>query len=745
MTAARQPDMQTEKTAKDLVCGMSVNPVTAKNVLEHDGHSYFFCNPKCRAKFEAEPEKYLAKERGESAVAEEGAQHPPDPGAEYTCPMDPEIVQIGPGTCPKCGMALEPKEITAAPGPDPELVDFQRRLAICAVLTVPLFVIAMGHVGPHSFRATIELSLATPVVLWGGWPFFVRGARSIPARSPNMFTLIALGTGAAYVSSVVAAVRDPLHAQNLSFEAAAVVTTLVLLGQVLELRARGKTLDAIRALLALAPKTARRIEAGGAERDVAVDSLRIGDNVRVRAGERVPADGVVVEGASALDESMLTGEPLPVEKSPGMRVTGGTLNTDGALRIRVDRIGARSTLAQIAASVATAARSRARIQALVDRVSAFFVPAVVLIALGTFVLGTVLHVDGALANAIAVLVVACPCALGLATPMSIMVASGRGAASGILVKNADALEALAKVTTVIIDKTGTLTEGKPRVHQVVLAPGVDETSLLDLVAAAEKRSEHPLARALVTHLGARTEIAGLKVEAVRGGGIVAKDLRLGTASHIQAAIPEEFEAAAEAQRKEGRTVSFVARAGRYAGMFVLGDTPKPGAKEAIAELHRRGLEVVMLSGDATTTAEAVARDLGIDTVIGGASPDEKAETVARFEKEGAIVAMAGDGINDAPALARAHVGIAMGNGTDVAIASAGVTLVKGDLAAIARAIDLGRATAKNVRQNLFLAFGYNVTALPLAASGYLDPMIAAAAMSVSSVAVIANALRLRSR
>lgn len=710
------------KTALDLVCGMKVNPTTAKNVLDHDGRTYFFCNPKCKAKFEADPAKYLAP-----APAEEPTEA--QKSAEYTCPMDPEIVQIGPGACPKCGMALEPKELTADAGPDPELVDFQRRLIVCALLTLPLFVLAMSGMTVAS-QGWIELGLATPVVLWGGAPFFARGARSIPALSPNMFTLIALGTGAAFVTSVVATVRVDEHHRY--FEVAAMVTTLVLLGQVLELRARGATTGAIRALLALAPKTARRIEAGNTERDVPIDALRVGDHVRVRAGERIPADGVVVEGESAVDESMLTGESLPVEKAPGVRVTGGTLNADGALRVRVDRVGARSTLAQIASLVSTAARSRARVQALVDRVSAVFVPFVVVVSLVTF---TITH---SLSNAVAVLVIACPCALGLATPMSIMVASGRGARGGILVKNADALAALARVTTVVIDKTGTLTEGNPRVHAMEIAPDVDREALLDLVAAAEKRSDHPLARAIVRHLGPRAEVANPKVETVRGRGIVAGALRLGTAEHVGVPVPD-----VEAHRREGHTVTFLALDGKYAGYITIGDTPKANAKEAITELHSRGLRVVMLSGDARTTAEAVARDLGIDTVIAGASPDEKAETVARLEKEGAVVAMAGDGINDAPALARAQVGIAMGNGTDVAIASAGVTLVKGDLHAIARAVDLGRDTSRNIRQNLFLAFAYNIAAIPLAATGVLHPMIAAAAMSLSSTCVIGNALRLR--
>ena len=716
------------KTAIDLVCGMKVNPTTAKNVFDYEGRTFFFCNPKCKAKFEADPQKYLAP--GPPAEPTEAEK-----SAEYTCPMHPEVVQIGPGACPKCGMALEPKELTAESGPDPELVDFRRRLVVCAMFTLPLFVLSMSGMTLVPHQPWIELALATPVVLWGGAPFFVRGARSLPALSPNMFTLIALGTGAAYLSSLVAVLRG--HEGHLYFEAAAVVTTLVLLGQVLELRARGATTDAIRSLLALAPKTARRIEAGNTERDVPIEALRIGDHVRVRAGERVPADGVVVEGESAIDESMLTGESLPVEKSPGARVTGGTLNADGALRVRVDRIGARSTLAQIASLVSSAARSRARVQALVDRVSAWFVPLVVLVAIGTYVFG---H---SLSNAVAVLVIACPCALGLATPMSIMVASGRGARHGILVKNADALQALSRVTTVVVDKTGTLTEGKPRVVAMELAEGIDREALLDLVVAAEKRSDHPLARAIVQHLGARGEVAGLKVETVRGGGIVAGPLRLGTARHVGVEVPSDVaDREAEEHRKQGRTVTFLALDGKYAGYFAIGDTPKAGAREAIAELHARGLRVVMLSGDAQTTAEAVARDLGIDTVIAGASPDDKAETVARLEKEGAVVAMAGDGINDAPALARAQVGIAMGNGTDVAIASAGVTLVKGDLQGIARAIDLGRDASRNIRQNLALAFGYNVAAIPLAASGVLHPMIAAAAMSLSSVSVIGNALRI---
>jgi Cu+-exporting ATPase len=701
--------------AIDPVCGMTVKVETAKHAHVHDGTTYYFCNPKCRAKFEADPEDYL-----DPPVPTEG-----DKSAEYTCPMDPEVVQIGPGTCPKCGMALEPRVITAEEKPDPELASMRRRFVVSAAFTAPLVVVAMGFHG-HGYA---ELALATPVLAYGGLPFFERAIRS--AR-PNMFTLIGLGTVVAFVASLLT-LLGILPGHEMYFEAAAVVITLALLGQVLELRSRGATMDAVRALLALAPKTARRIAADGSEADIEIAELRRHDRLRVRPGERVPADGVVVEGESAIDESMLTGESLPVEKKKGTRVTGGTLNADGALVIRVDRLGAKATLSKIAGLVSQAARSRARIQAMVDRVSAIFVPAVIVFAIATFVL------THSIPQAVAVLVIACPCALGLATPMSIMVATGRGARSGVLVRSADALEALAVVDTVIVDKTGTLTEGKPRVHAVELAADVDADALIRIVAAAEKRSEHPLARAVVEHAGKRDDISDLKIEVVRGKGVCAGDLRFGRADFV-GEIPEDALRSAKEHRAEGRTVSFATLNGKYAGLWAIGDALKPTTKAAIEELHVRGLKVVMLTGDAEVTALAVAKDLGIDEVIADATPEKKLEVVASRKN----VAMAGDGINDAPALARATVGIAMGHGADVAIASAGVTLASGDLRGIVRAIDLGRSAQANIRQNLALAFGYNVAALPLAATGIAGPMVAAAAMSLSSVSVIANALRLRS-
>ncbi|MBX3226181.1 MAG: heavy metal translocating P-type ATPase [Labilithrix sp.] len=766
----------------DPVCGMKVDPAKAKHVLEHEGETHFFCNPRCKDKFAANPAKYLAPpapeedlDRGPRSGRESGRE-----ATQYTCPMHPEVVQLGPGACPKCGMALEPKEVTAEAGPDPELIDMRRRLVVAAVFTVPLFVIAMGGHFVHAFHGSlwtwVQLVLATPVVLWCAAPFFVRGARSIPALSPNMFTLIALGVGVAYVHSLVAALAPGVFPAppEVYFETAAMVTTLVLAGQVLELRARHHTAEAIRALLALAPKTARRVADDGTESDVELVELREGDRVRVRPGERVPADGDVVEGESAVDESMLTGEPLPVEKAAGASVTGGTMNGDGALLVRVARTGKDSTLAKIVQLVSQAARSRARVQQLVDRVSAYFVPAVVALAIGTFIawlaLGPEPRFAHALVTGIAVLVIACPCALGLATPMSIMVATGAGARAGILVKDADALERLAHVTTLVVDKTGTLTAGKPRVHEVLLAPTTDRARLFTLLLAAEKQSEHPLARAIVAYLTDRAATAAdaARVEAVRGKGIVAGPLVFGTAALLadrgvtiptttvvqstsEAGREEALDAAVARLRARGLTVSFAALDGAFAGVVAIGDALKPGAEEALAVLRGRGLRVVMLTGDAKATARAVAREAGFTDaelerdVVAEVLPADKVATVERLEKEGAIVAMAGDGINDAPALARAHVGIAMGDGSDVAIASAPVTLVKGDLRGIARALDLGRATASNIRQNLVLAFGYNVAALPLAASGRIGPMIAAAAMSVSSVSVIANALRLRGR
>ncbi len=754
--------------AKDPVCGMKVNPEKAKYRHEHDGKTYFFCNPKCLAKFEADPQKYLAPKPAAPPKLESST-------TKYTCPMHPEIVQIGPGTCPKCGMALEPLVATAEPVDDSELRDMRRRLIACALLTIPLFVLAMGGMfvsGPA--LGWLELALATPVVVWGALPFFARGIASIRTGHLNMFTLIAIGTAAAYGWSVVAIVAPSLFPPSmrghhgmpdLYFEAAAVITTLVLVGQVLELRARHRTADAVRSLLSLAPKTARRIEKDH-EVDVPLADVRVGDRLRVRPGERIPTDAVIVEGSSAVDESMLTGEPIPAEKATGDRVTGGTLNGDGALVIRAERIGEDTMLARIVALVSQAARSRARVQRLVDRISAVFVPIVLFVALAAFVLWTVFGPAPAIAHgltsAVAVLIIACPCALGLATPMSIMVATGTGARHGVLVKDADALETLSKVTTLVLDKTGTLTEGKPHVLAVELAPEVDRKELFSIVTAAERRSEHPLAKAIVDSATKEEELVSVEVKdlrALRGLGIEAdaggKKLLFGTAklfAERKIALPDDVVRRAEERRSKGEIVSYAALDGTYAGMWALGDEIKSDAKATVDELRTMGVRLVMLTGDARSSALHIGRQLGLHEaeVVAEVLPDEKSHVIEGKKKIGEIVAMAGDGINDAPALAIADVGVAMGTGSDIAIESAGVTLVKGDLRAIVRALRLGRATMRNIRQNLGLAFGYNVLAVPIAAGVLypsfgltLDPMLAAAAMSLSSVSVIANALRLR--
>ena len=775
--------------AKDPVCGMTVDPARTKHQLVHEGKTVYFCSAGCLAKLRADPEKYRAKGASAPQPKKTAARPlPPDTrkDVEYTCPMHPEIVQLGPGSCPICGMALEPKQVTAeaSPSENAELVDMQRRFVASLALTVPLFALAMGSMLPgdpvgHAVGVErmpwIELALATPVVVWGGWPFFVRGAQSVRLRALNMFTLIAVGTGAAFLYSLVAtlapglfppAMRGHRGTVDVYFEAAAVITTLVLLGQVLELRARSRTGDAIRSLLKLAPKTARRISADGAEEDVPLAEIAIGDRLRVRPGERIPTDASVVEGHSAVDESMITGEPMPVEKAPDDRVTGGTLNGDGALVVRAERVGKDTLLAQIVQMVSDASRSRAPVQKLVDRVSAIFVPVVLAIAALAFAVwffvGPEPRFPHALVAAVAVLIIACPCALGLATPMSIMVATGTGARFGVLVKDAEALETLSKVTTLVVDKTGTLTEGKPRVQHVETAEGIDRRALLGLVMAAELGSEHPLGRAIVDHAraeGATSLASPVRSEAVRGRGLVAtvgsSTVIFGTRDLLadkSVVVPDDALARAEELRASGATVSFAALDGRYAGLWAIADTVKPSTKEALAGLRDLGLRVVMLTGDAKTNALAVGRELGFvaEDVVAGVLPDAKARVVEELKKKGAVVAMAGDGINDAPALATAHVGIAMGTGTDVAIESAGVTLVKGDLRGIVRAVRLGRATLANIRQNLGLAFGYNLLAVPIAAGVLypafgilLSPMLAAAAMSLSSVSVITNALRLR--
>ena len=776
---------------RDPVCGMTVDLARAKHQLEHEGKTVAFCSAGCLAKFRADPARYAERQIATEEVARAPERQPPPmPPAgddvEYTCPMHPQIVQRGPGTCPICGMALEPKEATAEPSAHEhgELADMRRRFVLSAALTLPVFVLAMSEMAPgdpigHAIgmnvRVWIELALATPVVAWGGWPFFVRAVESVRRRSLNMFTLIGLGTGAAFVYSLVAILSPALFPAamrghggmvDVYFEAAAVITTLVLLGQVLELRARSRTGDAIRSLLRLAPKTARRITKEGVEEDVPLPHLAVGDRLRVRPGERIPTDATVLEGHSAIDESMITGEPIPVEKGRGDPVTGGTLNGDGALVVRAERIGKDTLLAQIVKLVSDASRSRAPVQRLVDRVSAVFVPAVIAIAALTFALwlfvGPEPRIAHAFVAAVAVLIIACPCALGLATPMSIMVATGTGAKAGVLVKDAEALETLSKVDVLVVDKTGTLTEGKPRVHAVETAEGVDREALIARVMAVELASEHPLGRAIVDH-GRKEGIApaadAARIEAVRGKGLTAQvgasRLVFGTAALLSEnaiVLPGAILARAEELRATGATVSFAALDGRYAGLWAVADSIKSTSHEAVRQLRALGVRVVMVTGDAETSARAIARQLELPSadVVAGVLPDAKARVVEELKRTGAVVAMAGDGINDAPALATAHVGIAMGTGTDVAIESAGVTLVKGDLRGIVRAMRLGRATLHNIRQNLALAFGYNVLAVPIAAGILypsfgllLSPMLAAAAMSLSSVSVITNALRLR--
>ncbi|PYO01863.1 MAG: copper-transporting ATPase [Candidatus Rokuibacteriota bacterium] len=708
------------------------------------------------------------------------APHPPATIDDriYTCPMHPEVRQKGPGTCPKCGMALEPEAVTVDEGPNAELVDMTRRFWVSVVLTLPLLGLAMTEmVAPalvESLAAPLrlwgQLALAAPVVLWGGWPFFVRGWASIANRSLNMFTLIALGTAAAFGFNVFAVLfpdalpHDMRHdaAPPVYFEAAAVIVTLVLLGQVLELRARSATSGAIRALLGLQPKTARRLREDGGEEDIPLAHVHVGDRIRVRPGERVPVDGVVVEGRSAVDESMVTGEPIPVEKTPSDRVTGGTVNTTGSFVMRAERIGADTLLAQIVRMVSEAQRSRAPIQRLADLVSSWFVPAVVLIAAVTFFVwgffGPEPRLAYALVNAVAVLIIACPCALGLATPMSIMVGTGRGAQAGVLIKNAEALETMEKVDTIVVDKTGTLTEGKPKLVTVVAAPSFREDEVLALAAGLEQSSEHPLAAAVMAGAKERgvrpsrvekfQSVTGQGVTGmVEGRRVVLGNVRLLAAEGVELG---PLAARAKALREEGQTLIFLAVDGALAGLIGVADPVKDSTPEAIRLLRAEGLRVVMLTGDNPTTAEAVARTLRLDGVIADVQPPEKAAVVERLQAEGQIVAMAGDGINDAPALARAHVGIAMGTGTDVAMESAGVTLVKGDLRGIVRARRLSHATMRNIRQNLWWAFVYNALGVPIAAGILypifgllLSPMIASAAMSLSSVSVIANALRLR--
>jgi P-type Cu+ transporter len=747
---------------KDPVCGMMVDPARSAASFEYGGNSYSFCSLGCFARFRATPEKYLHPETW---------REPEIQAAQYTCPMDPEVISDRPGACPKCGMALEPMGTAVAQEEkNVELEDMTRRFRVAAVLTVPLLVLAMGPMlgwfaHAPGWKLWVEMVLAAPVVLWCGWPFFERGWHSVVNRSPNMFTLIAIGTGVAFVFSIFAVLfpgvlpaefRGEHGEVPVYFEAAAVIVTLVLLGQVLEIRARAQTSSAMKALLSFAPKKARLV-VKEREQDVDVELVRAGDTLRVRPGEKVPVDGVVTEGSSAIDESMITGESIPVEKSAGERVTGGTLNGQGSFLMTAQRVGGETLLAQIVKMVAEAQRTRAPIQRVADRVSAWFVPLVVAISAVTFVVWALFGPEPklvyALVNAVAVLIIACPCALGLATPMSIMVGVGRGAREGILIRSAEALEALEKVDTVVFDKTGTLTEGKPRVTRVA-----GDESVLRFAAALERSSEHPLAAAILAAAHERgIEIPPAeRFEYHTGRGLTGivegRQVALGNATLLEqlAIPPTDFAATAESMRHKGQTSVFVAIDGRVAGVLSIADTVKSSTKEALDILRREKLQTVMLTGDNRETAEAVARSLEIAEVRAEVLPHQKAQIVQAFEDTGRKVAMAGDGVNDAPALAKARVGIAMGTGTDVAIQSAGVTLVHGDLRGVARAIRLSRATMRNIRQNLFFAFVYNALGVPVAAGVLypwfgilLSPMIAAAAMTFSSVSVIANALRLR--
>jgi len=810
----------------DPVCGMTIDRADSVGEHEYRGTTYYFCNPHCLEQFRADPERYLDPSRqagspagggsqigGSAARPAEAGSHV-ERGAEYTCPMDPEVRQIGPGPCPKCGMALEP--VTAAPATrtdwtcpmhpeivrdqpgacpicgmaleprlvataerNPELEDMTRRFRVSLILAVPILAMMVAEFIPgqplaqglgHRAMALVELAFAAPIVLWGGWPFFERGWYSLVNRHLNMFTLIGLGVGASFLYSVAATLAPAAFPESFRvdgqvgvyFEAAAVIVVLVLLGQVLELRARSRTSLAIRNLLSLAPPTARRIDERGNEDDVPLERVQVGDRLRVRPGEGVPVDGVVLDGGSTVDESMITGEPIPIEKSAGALVTGGTINRTGTFVMRADRVGNDTLLARIVRLVGEAQRSRAPIQRLADRVSAWFVPAVMLIAVATFVVWALVgpepRLAHALVNAVAVLIIACPCALGLATPMSIMVGTGRGAEAGVLVRNAEALELLEQVTTIVVDKTGTLTEGKPRLSRVVPAAPLSADELLGLAASLERVSEHPLAGAIVE--AARVMQVPLapvaEFQAVTGKGIrgvvSGHRLAIGTNGFLEGLGVDvsALKDAAAALRREGQTAVFVAVDERAGGVISVADPIKSTAKEAIRVLHDAGIRIVMLTGDSRITAEAVARNLGIDRVEADVLPDQKADVVRALKSAGERVAMAGDGINDAPALATADVGVAMGTGTDVAMESAGVTLLRGDLRGLVRARRLSRATLRNIRQNLFFAFVYNTIGVPVAAGVLfpffgilLSPMLASAAMTFSSVSVITNALRLR--
>jgi Cu+-exporting ATPase len=757
----------------DPVCGMSVAPETSAGKYEFEGKTYYFCAKSCLTKFRQNPESFLEERKEEKLEAE-------NKEIEYTCPMDPEIVQIGPGSCPICGMALEPKTITLDDKPDPELIDMKRRFLVSAILTVPIFVLAMAEMIP-GFNKTIppqisiwiQFALATPVVLWGGLPFFRRGWASVKNTSPNMFTLVAMGTGTAFIYSLVALFAPqifPASMQNeanlipVYFEASAVIITLVLLGQVLELRARSQTSSAIKELLGLAPKTAIVVFDDDSEEEIPLEDVQTGARLRVRANEKIPVDGVILEGETSVDESMVTGESIPVEKQTGDKIIGGTINGKRGFMMKAEKVGSETLLAQIVRMVGEAQRSQAPIQRLADVVSAYFVPAVVLVALIAFIVWIIFgSLTYALVAAVSVLIIACPCALGLATPMSIMVGTGHGAKNGVLVKKAEALETLEKVNTIVVDKTGTLTEGKPRLQAVVSNSGLSEDELLQLVASLEKSSEHPLAESIVA--GAKEK--GLELfksenfESVTGKGIFGKvggkEIKIGneefihqdTANHAED-LSDEILSKSDELRTAGQTVMFVSIDNEFAGLIGVADSVKESAKEAIDELHRQNIKVIMMTGDNAKTAQAVAQKLNIDQVFADVLPAQKAAKVKELQADGRIVAMAGDGVNDAPALAQAQVGIAMGTGTDVAMESADITLLRGDLRGILKARNLSRATMQNIRQNLFFAFIYNLIGVPIAAGilfpvigVLLSPMIASAAMTFSSVSVILNALRLR--
>jgi P-type Cu+ transporter len=756
--------------AVDPVCGMSVDPLTAKHQTVFQGKNYYFCSSGCKTKFVANPSQYLG-----------GAIETVSPVADdtvYTCPMHPEIRQNGPGTCPICGMALEPVTVTADSGPNLELIDMTRRFWIGLALTLPVFALEMGgHLtGLHMLLGKqmsnwIQFGLATPVVLWAGWPFFVRGWQSLLTRNLNMFTLIAMGTGVAWIYSVIATLMPDIFPQTFRetdgsvavyFEAAAVITVLVLLGQVLELRARERTSGAIRALLGLAPKTAHLVDAGGNEKEIALEAISIGNLLRVKPGEKVPVDGEIIEGQSSLDESLVTGESLPVDKETGSKVIGGTLNASGSFIMRAEKVGSETMLARIVQMVALAQRSRAPIQRLADQVSGWFVPLVIGVAVMAFMAWTIWGPEPryayGLVAAVAVLIIACPCALGLATPMSIMVGVGRGAQAGVLIRDAEALERMEKVNTLVIDKTGTLTEGKPTVTAIIVESDQDENELLRLAASIEAQSEHPLAAAIVSAARARgvgiDKVMGFDSPSGKGaiGMVDRKRIAVGNAKflHELNVKTESLGEKADTLRRDGATVVYVAINGKTAGILAIADAVKPTTPGAIAALRDAGIKIIMLTGDNRTTAEAVAKQLGITDIEADILPDMKANVVAKLRAQGRIVAMAGDGVNDAPALAAADVGIAMGTGTDVAMESAGITLLKGDLVGIIRARNLSKAVMSNIRQNLFFAFVYNAAGVPVAAGVLypvfgilLSPVIAAAAMALSSVSVIGNALRLK--